>query len=236
MGMHKLGRYAYSMIDGCVANNTFLVWMKLREGYDPNGNYVGITAMQVAVENANEEMFLLLLKFNGDPNKKTASRSRGALYASGETPRQMLERLISETEKEPEKCTVYTRMKSWIDDTTMREKAAEAMMPKLKQMEEDERNAGLSLAGQLLSVVGLIVITITLVHVLIIMLPDVAHQVMPDQMVSHLCLFSPVFMGSSLLKPFPNPSPGTYGYCIVEENGHITPLIKEAAKITKTEL
>jgi len=30
MGMSKLGRYAYSMIDGATANNTFLVWMKLR--------------------------------------------------------------------------------------------------------------------------------------------------------------------------------------------------------------
>ena len=105
MGMSKLGRYAYSMIDGATANNTFLVWMKLRgvfcaprfffcllppptvyarlthttitEGYDPNGNYVGITAMQVAVENANADMFLVLLKFGADPKMKTASRSRG---------------------------------------------------------------------------------------------------------------------------------------------------------------
>jgi len=47
------------------------------EGYDPNGNYVGITAMQVAVENANADMFLVLLKFGADPKMKTASRSRG---------------------------------------------------------------------------------------------------------------------------------------------------------------
>jgi len=49
----------------------------IAEGYDPNGNYVGITAMQVAVENANADMFLVLLKFGADPKKKTASRSRG---------------------------------------------------------------------------------------------------------------------------------------------------------------
>ena len=47
------------------------------EGYDPNGSYVGITGLQIACENANEEMFVILLKFGADPDKRTASRARG---------------------------------------------------------------------------------------------------------------------------------------------------------------
>ena len=111
MGMHRLGRYAYSLVDAAAANKTFLVWMKLKgagrvaargaaishaqpragrapcccnvrelvcaEGYDPNGNYVGVTAMQVAIENQNEEMFLVLLKFGASPERPTASKARG---------------------------------------------------------------------------------------------------------------------------------------------------------------
>jgi hypothetical protein len=30
MGMHRLGRYAYSLVDSVSANNAFLVWMKLK--------------------------------------------------------------------------------------------------------------------------------------------------------------------------------------------------------------
>ena len=30
MGMHKIGRYAYSLVDAVSANKTFLVWMKLK--------------------------------------------------------------------------------------------------------------------------------------------------------------------------------------------------------------
>ena len=49
----------------------------IAEGYDPNGSYVGITALQIAVETPNEDIFLLLLKFGADPEKHTASRARG---------------------------------------------------------------------------------------------------------------------------------------------------------------
>jgi len=44
------------------------------------------------------------------------------------------------------------------------------------------------------------------------------HQYMPDQLVSHMCLFSPAFMSSSLLQAFPRPDPGVYGPCVVLEN------------------
>jgi hypothetical protein len=49
------------------------------EGYDPNGSYVGVTALQVALEHdpPNHEMVLILLKFGADPDKNTASRARG---------------------------------------------------------------------------------------------------------------------------------------------------------------
>jgi hypothetical protein len=30
MGLHRLGRYAYSLVDVAVANNTFHVYMKLK--------------------------------------------------------------------------------------------------------------------------------------------------------------------------------------------------------------
>ena len=51
------------------------------EGYDPNGSYVGVTALQVALEHdpPNHEMVLILLKFGADPDKNTASRARGLL-------------------------------------------------------------------------------------------------------------------------------------------------------------
>ena len=29
-GMHKMGRYAYSLVDAVAANKTFLMWMKLK--------------------------------------------------------------------------------------------------------------------------------------------------------------------------------------------------------------
>lgn len=56
-------------------------------------------------------------------------------------------------------------------------------------------------------------------------------QYMPDTMISHMCLFSPAFMGHSLMQPFPKPNPGTYGPCVVLENvilssspPHVSPL------------
>jgi hypothetical protein len=47
------------------------------EGYDPNGSYIGVTAMQIACEIPNADIFLLLLKFGADPEKRTSSRARG---------------------------------------------------------------------------------------------------------------------------------------------------------------
>eukprot|EP00802_Teleaulax_amphioxeia_P005366 Tamp_05370.p2 GENE.Tamp_05370~~Tamp_05370.p2 ORF type:complete len:237 (-),score=55.25 Tamp_05370:1135-1845(-) len=236
MGMHRLGRYAYSLVDAAAANKTFLVWMKLKEGYDPNGNYVGVTAMQVAIENQNEEMFLVLLKFGASPERPTASKARGVRYDSGETPRQMLARCIKENEKIPEKHAMFTRMLSYVESPEKLQTAADELIPRLKQLEEEERNAGLSLAGQMLSVVGLIALTIVFLHVQLIMLPDIAAAWMPETLTAHMCLFSPALMGHSLMKPFPSPDPGVYGYCVVQPDGRITPLIDSTVPPVKNEL
>merc|ERR1712127_940751 len=104
---------------------------------------------QVAVELPNEDIYLLLLKFGGDPNKRTASRAQGAMYDSGETPVQMLKRLMKEHDgKDQGKCDMFTRMLLWSEDEKKRDEAAELMMPRLTKMEEEEREAGLSLSGQ----------------------------------------------------------------------------------------
>ena len=61
----------------CNASFCSLAPRQCAEGYDPNGSYIGVTAMQIACEIPNADIFLLLLKFGADPEKRTSSRARG---------------------------------------------------------------------------------------------------------------------------------------------------------------
>lgn len=241
MGLHKLGRYAYSLVDVATSGQTFHVYMKLKEGYDPNGAYVGITALQIACELPDEEMFIILLKFGADPQKHTASKAGGANYASGETPLMMCKRLKTEAETKgkTDAAAMFGRMIGYVEDADKLEKAADELIPRLAQLEEEERLAGLSLSGQILSYLGLFLLTVALLHAMIAFLPDVAGSWMPMSWVTNICLFSPVpgFMGHSLNEPYPeNINPGTYGYCMVHASGKVTPLRSEYVAASKTEL
>ena len=77
-----------------------------------------------------------------DHARRRGERETGAVYDSGETPRQMCKRLIAEHEgKDQGKCETFARMLSWIEDEKKRLVARRESGGKEEQIRADQIRA-----------------------------------------------------------------------------------------------
>ncbi|KAJ1478708.1 hypothetical protein T484DRAFT_1749490 [Baffinella frigidus] len=94
MGLDKMSTYAFKLIGRVQDGDLYGVWKFLRDTprhlnacelarWGLTGLWAFWQALQVATENANVEMVVLLLMFGADPESVTTSRAKGAGYQSG---------------------------------------------------------------------------------------------------------------------------------------------------------
>mmetsp|Transcript_9382 Transcript_9382/g.23013 ORF Transcript_9382/g.23013 Transcript_9382/m.23013 type:complete len:246 (+) Transcript_9382:53-790(+) len=203
MGLDKMSTYAFKLIGRVQDGDLYGVWKFLRDGVPPDGAYIGITALQVATENANVEMVVLLLMFGADPESVTTSRAKGAGYQSGgENCTMIAERLLksSMTKGDPEKRKARQTISKYFVDKEAVAKAADVLKPKLTELEKAYNESMNAWGTTYITFTICLLLTIVILHVALHFYPAVAVKFIPEALISDCYRFSPVFLGHNPFK------------------------------------
>mmetsp|Transcript_7634 Transcript_7634/g.19567 ORF Transcript_7634/g.19567 Transcript_7634/m.19567 type:complete len:249 (-) Transcript_7634:53-799(-) len=208
----------WRLVDAVERNNLYQVYEQLREGANVELHYVGVTPLQMAIESYNEDIAALLLHWKADPNKHTASRAIGATYASGETCREMCDRMISKSQN-PNKTKALKKIKQMMDDPNLLKEHVDGLQEKIVELEVEYAKTKMSttfrwgMAGLFLTV------TFILIHFVMVFAPEFTAQTFSQRFLNDVYTYSPYFLQHNPFVP-PKPLiPGDYANCRVLEDG-----------------
>uniref|UniRef100_A0A6U2D9A7 Uncharacterized protein n=1 Tax=Hemiselmis andersenii TaxID=464988 RepID=A0A6U2D9A7_HEMAN len=214
----------WRLVEAVERNNLWQVYEQLREGANVELHYIGVTPLQMAIESYNPDIAALLLHWKADPEKHTASRAAGAMYASGETSKELVERLIKKTQN-PTKAAALKHIKKMMESPEALKEHCDKMQEKIVQLEQEYAKTKMTttfrwgMAGLMLTV------TFVCIHFVLIFAPEFTAQTFSQKFLNDVYIYSPYFLGHNpFVAPVP-PTPGDYSHCrVLEDRQTVLPL------------
>mmetsp|Transcript_32032 Transcript_32032/g.80646 ORF Transcript_32032/g.80646 Transcript_32032/m.80646 type:complete len:253 (-) Transcript_32032:52-810(-) len=219
----------WRLVEAVERSNLYQVYEQLREGANVELHYIGVTPLQMAIESYNVDTAGLLLHWKADPDKHTASRAAGATYASGETSRELCDRLIK-ISKNPHKIASLKHIKQMMESPEALEKHVESLQAKIVELEVEYKKTKMSttfrwgMAGTMLTV------TFVLMHFVLIFAPEFSAQHLSQRFLNDVYTYSPYFLRHNPFVP-PKPLiPGDYRHCrVLEDRKTVLPMANGVA-------
>mmetsp|Transcript_30206 Transcript_30206/g.59014 ORF Transcript_30206/g.59014 Transcript_30206/m.59014 type:complete len:251 (-) Transcript_30206:205-957(-) len=216
----------WRLVEAVERNNLYQVYEQLRDGANVELHYVGVTPLQMAVESYNPDTAALLLHWKADPDAHTASRAAGSMYASGETSRELCERLLKKTPN-PTKLKNLTHIKKMMEDKVALQKHVDELQVKIIELEKQYSKARMTSQFRWMMVGVFLCTTVVVIHFIMVLAPEFAVQTFAQKFLNDVYTYSPFFLKQNPFAPPKKLRPGDYKYCrVLEDSKTIVPLSK----------
>jgi hypothetical protein len=214
----------WRLVEAVERNNLYQVYDQLREGANVELHYVGVTPLQMAIESYNADIAALLLHWKADPDKHTMSRAGGATYASGETSRQLCERLIQRSQN-PNKVKALKQILLMMQSPEALKKHCDGLQEQIVELEKQYNKTKMTTTFRWGMAGLMITFTFFLLHFVFIFAPEFTVQTFSQRFLNDAYTYSPFFLGHNPFVP-PKPLvPGDYAYCrVLDDRKTVLPL------------
>mmetsp|Transcript_7386 Transcript_7386/g.18441 ORF Transcript_7386/g.18441 Transcript_7386/m.18441 type:complete len:235 (+) Transcript_7386:164-868(+) len=215
---------AWRIVEAAGREDLYGVFECLRDGTNPNFAYVGVTPLQMALENGDPDITAILLHWQARVEQNTASKAGGAGYATGENAKQLNARMIKECKK-PELLAKHKLIKAMMEDAEVLKKHVDSIQGKIEEQRILYQKARFSRKKRYFMVSILVVMSLISLHAMLAFQPQLCADVLHPRFVSDVLTYSPVFLGQNPFVP-PRPlRPGNYKYCtVLDDRKTVVPL------------